>query len=144
MFRIKVERLVAKDIKTVFAALTDHDNFKQFPGVDDSIVLEAGKEARNGVGALRKIVAGPVTLFERIEGYENPVSMHYRIEKSTPIPMRHDTGQIILMQTDGKTSVSWISEGRMRIPFVGVLIDKIVERRITKVFNAILRHIETM
>ena len=142
MFNIKVERLLDKEIEAVFAALTDHANYKQFPGISDSRLLEEGREHRNGAGALRRIAAGPVTLFERITSCEEPVAMYYRIEKTTPIPMRHDRGEITLEDVDGQTRVTWISEGHMQVPLVGTLLDKVVERRITRVFEAILSYIE--
>ena len=142
MFRIKVECVLNKSIDKVFDAITDHGNYKKFPGIDDSILVEKGKSERNGEGALRIISAKPFQLTERIIHFEKPFCMKYHIEASSPIRMRHDKGEVTMQAVGDKTKVLWISEGHMDIPIVGHVFDKVVELKISRAFRAILKHIE--
>ncbi|WP_404364377.1 SRPBCC family protein [Marinobacter sp.] len=142
MFRIHVERTLDKDIDTVFEAITDHAHYDRFPGVDTSLLIEQGNQEPNGTGALRIIGAGPMKLTERITRYESPTVMHYRIEKSSPFPIAHDRGEILLKAQDTRTHVTWISEGHIRIPLIGRVLDKVVEKRFSKAFSSLLKAIE--
>jgi len=143
MFNIKVESIVEKDIGRVFDAITDHVNYKNFPGIDKSILVEEGKTEQNGEGALRVITAGLFQLTERITLFERPTRMHYHIKASSPIAMRHDKGEITLTPAGDNTHVSWVSEGHMKVPILGSLvIDRIIEMKITKSFQLILDAIE--
>lgn len=142
MFRIKVECVLDKKINAVFDAITDHANYKLFPGIDDSILVEEGSTEKNGEGALRIISAKPFKLTERITHFEKPFCMKYHIEATSPISMRHDKGEITLQASEDKTKVVWISEGHMQVPILGSILDKAIEFKIAKSFRAILKHIE--
>lgn len=143
MFRIRVERVLDKNVEEVFDAITDHANYKRFPGISDSVLLEEGKEEKNGEGALRKIVSGSFKFTERITRFEKTTNMNYHIEAMSPIPVRHDKGEITIQSVDGKTKVLWVSEGHMNVPIIGSILDKIVESKLSKAFGAILKYIET-
>ena len=142
MFRISVERVLDKSVEEVFDAITDHANYKKFPGINDSILLEEGKQEKNGEGALRKIVSGPFKFTERITRFDKPTNMNYHIEAMSPIPVRHDKGEITIQPIDDKTKVVWVSEGHMNVPIIGSILDKVVESKLSKAFGAMLKYIE--
>ncbi|MCM0612975.1 SRPBCC family protein [Marinobacter sediminum] len=144
MFHIHVERTLAKDIDTVFEAISDHGRYDRFPGVDKSVLVEEGRDEKNGTGALRIIGSGPLELTERITQFERPTTMHYRIEKSSPFSVLHTRGEITLQPDGERTRVIWISEGRMQTPLLGRLLDKVAERSFTKVFNSLLKAVERL
>ena len=130
MFKIKVERFIKNDIRSIFQILNDHENYKKFSGVENSVLLESGYEEKNGEGALRKVSLGSIEFVERIVLYEPPHRMGYIIEKSKPLPFHHDKGEINLSEEQGGTRVQWVSEGRVCIPFFGTLfLDKMVEKK---------------
>lgn len=140
MFRIRVERLIDRDIEDVFDLLTDHEGYLRFPGVSEARVVEPGHAEKNGKGALRCIGAGPLKLWERITLFERPYRMDYRIEKAKPLGMRHEVGEIHLGRESDQTRAVWISEGTMTLPLVGRwLLDRQMEKRGTRAFNAILK-----
>lgn len=142
MFHIYVERMIEKDIETVFEALSDHASYDQFAGVDRSVLVEEGHAERNGEGALRIIGAGPLELHERITGFERPVRMHYRIEKFSPFPLDHRRGEITLQRSGkGKTRVVWISSGHIKLPLAGHVLDRLAQKQFSKVFDAVLQAI---
>lgn len=143
MFHIHVERMIEKDIETVFEALSDHASYDQFAGVDKSILAEEGHAERNGEGALRIIGAGPLELHERITDFERPVRMHYRIEKSSPFRLDHRRGEITLQRSGkGRTRVVWISTGHIRLPLAGPVLDKLAQKQFSKAFASVLQAID--
>lgn len=120
MFKIKVERIVKKPINEVFEALSDHASYGLFKAVGTAKLLTEGDEERNGVGALRTVQTGAFKVWERITAFERPTHMQYQIEKSKPIKMQHNKGMIDLKDLgDGTTHVTWLSEGRIVVPFIG-------------------------
>jgi len=144
MFRIHVERTLAKDIDTVFEAISDHANYHRFPGVEKSLLVAEGSEEKNGAGALRIIGAGSLELHERITRFERPNVMHYRIEKSKPFAVEHTRGEIQLTRDGERTRVTWISEGQVKVLLVGRVFDRLAERSFTKAFNSLLKAVERL
>ncbi|MFN2360054.1 MAG: SRPBCC family protein [Marinobacter sp.] len=144
MFHIHVERVLAKDIDTVFEAISDHARYDRFPGVGKSLLVEEGQNEKNGTGALRVIGAGRLELTERITQFDRPNRMHYRIEKSSPFSVQHTRGEIVLQPEGKRTRVTWISEGRVRVPLVGRLMDRLAERSFSKAFSSLLKAIERL
>lgn len=144
MFHIHVERTLARDIDTVFEALSDHARYDRFPGVGKSVLLEKGQLETNGTGALRVIGAGPLELTERITRFNRPTVMHYLIEKSSPLPIAHSRGEITLEPRGEHTHVTWVSEGRVKVPFAGRVLDKLAEKRFSRAFASVLKAIERL
>lgn len=144
MFRVEVSEFIPRSPDFVFKALTDHDNYGQFPGVDSGQVLEPGKQDGNGTGALRVVKAGPLVLHERITGFEPGQLMTYYIERSRPLPIVHEVGEIRLSPEDGGTRVDWVSAGRIGIPVLGPVIGGVFEKKVRRAFSAMLRYIGRM
>ncbi|MDO6538274.1 SRPBCC family protein [Alteromonas stellipolaris] len=82
MFSIHVERIIDKPIDFVFAKLSDHANYAQFKGVEASNLAVEGKLAKNGLGAVREIIAGGANLHEEIVAYDPPYKLGYKVVKS--------------------------------------------------------------
>ena len=144
MFRIHVERVLGKDIGKVFEAITDHARYDRFPGVSKSLLIEEGKDEKNGTGALRVIGAGRLELTERITRFERPNRMDYRIEKSSPFLVQHTKGEIVLKPEGEQTRVIWISEGSVKVPLLGRMMDRMAERSFSKAFSSLLKAIERL
>ena len=144
MFRIHVERVLGKGIDTVFEAITAHARYDRFPGVSKSVLVEEGKDEKNGTGALRVIGAGRLELTERITRFERPNRMDYRIEKSSPFRVQHTKGEIVLKSEGEQTRVIWISEGSVKVPLVGRMMDRMAERSFSGAFSSLLKAIERL
>ena len=142
MFNIKVERIVHKPIEEVFAAIADHANYGAFPGVKSGQLIESGEKEPNGLGALRRVEVGPFTLFERIVGFQPPYLMQYKIEKASPIQFEHEIGEVKLVASGDNTLVTWKSNGHLRFPILGGLLDKIMQKQGATGFASILKAIE--
>lgn len=141
MYKVKAERTIDKPIELVFTMLTDHGNYSQFPGVKDSKLLEEGHTDINGEGALRYIDAGKMRLTERITSYTFPTRMTYHIESSEPVFIDLRKGEVTLYQEGQSTRVVWISEGNIKVPIIGPILDKIMQKQFTRAFGSILKSI---
>ena len=143
MFRIRVTRTIDRPIEEVFGELTDHEGYGRFPGVSECELLEHGEREKNGEGAYRRVRSGGFQFFERITEFEPPVRMQYRIVKSSPLPIRNERGVVDLEASGaGSTRVTWISEGRMAVPLIGRLLDRVTEKQGARAFGGILKAID--
>ncbi|MBF7073205.1 SRPBCC family protein [Glaciecola sp. MH2013] len=145
MFSIHVERTINKPIEEVFAVLSDHANYAQFKGVDASKLLIEGSEHKNGLGAVREIIASGANLHEEIVAFEPPFKLGYKIIKSSPLPYDHFLGEVTLEERDGQTHVIWRSQGRITTPLLGrFYFDKQIQKGGARAFGSILKFIANM
>lgn len=142
MFSICVERVIDKPIQAVFDALSDHENYDRFKGIEASNLIVKGGVDKNGLGAVREIVAGGANLHEEIVKYDPPYTLGYKIIKSTPLPYDHELGEVTLREEDGKTHVTWRSKGHIKIFILGTLyFDKAIQKNGSRAFGSILKQI---
>ncbi|WP_394221312.1 SRPBCC family protein [Alteromonas gracilis] len=145
MFSIHVERTINKPIQDVFAIISDHANYSQFKAIEQSNLIKEGTHEKNGLGAVREIISGGANLHEEIVAYEPPYKLGYKVIKSKPVPYDHQLGEITLKEKDGKTHVTWRSEGHITIFLLGSLyFDKQIQSVGSRAFGSILKQIESM
>src|SRR4051812_10895153 len=108
MARIDLDKSLTAPIEAVFELLTDHASYTRFRGFTKAELLREGTPDRNGVGALRLLVAGPLRFTEAITVFERPTRMDYLIRKVN-LPLEHDGGSITLLQDGAGTRVHWTS-----------------------------------
>jgi uncharacterized protein YndB with AHSA1/START domain len=145
VFSIHVERTINKPIEEVFAILSDHANYAQFKAIEQSNLLIKGKHETNGLGAVREIISGGSNLHEEIVAYEPPYKLGYKVVKSKPLPYNHQLGEITLKDKDGKTHVTWRSQGHIVIFLLGSLyFDKQIQSVGSRAFGSILKQIDNM
>ena len=145
MFSIHVERTINKPIEEVFAILSDHANYAQFKAIEQSNLLIKGKHEINGQGAVREIISGGSNLHEEIVAYEPPYKLGYKVVKSKPLPYNHQLGEITLKDKDGKTHVTWRSQGHITIFLLGSLyFDKQIQSVGSRAFGSILKQIDNL
>lgn len=143
MFGIHVTKTLNKPITEVFDLLADHANYQSFRGIKKSRLLEQGHTEVNGEGALRLIDLGSVKLTERITHFDRPNRIDYLIEKSTPLPFKHQEGSITLRSDGDKTHVEWVSRGYIDILIFGkLLFEPLFESQGAKGFASLLKQIE--
>jgi len=143
MFSIHVERTIDKPIDDVFAVISDHANYSQFKAIEQSNLIKEGAHEKNGLGAVREIISGGANLHEEIVAYEPPYKLGYKVIKSKPLPYDHQLGEITLEEKDGKTHVTWRSQGHITIFLLGSLyFDKQIQSVGSRAFGSILKQIE--
>jgi uncharacterized protein YndB with AHSA1/START domain len=144
MFNIHVERTIHKPIEQVFALLSDHEHYAQFPVCDESSLLLHGHHSKNGDGALRMVRLGRIVFEEQIHDFCEPTGFKYRITKSQPFKVDHRIGELELQSVHGGTHVVWRSQGNVPNLLFGWFIERKIERDGAKGFGAILRYIEQL
>lgn len=145
MFSIHVERTIDKPIDDVFAVISDHANYSQFKAIEQSNLIKEGAHEKNGLGAVREIISGGANLHEEIVAYEPPYKLGYKVIKSKPLPYDHQLGEITLEEKDGKTHVTWRSQGHITIFLLGSLyFDKQIQSVGSRAFGSILKQIESI
>lgn len=142
MFNVKVEKVLKKDITEVFELLAQHDNYSRFKDVSESKLLVKGQDEKNGLGALRMLNFGAIKVHERITHFERPVRLDYLVEKSSPLPIKHQLGSITLEAIDNGTKVTWISKGHIAVPVLGSWLSKKFEKQVHIGLSSILKQIE--
>ena len=141
MKTITVKRVVKAPIDKVFDLLADHANYKNFPGIKNSILVREGKSEKNGVGALREITAMGAWFLEEITHYDRPRRLDYQIVKARP-PMDHEGGSVRLAPHAEGCEVTWTTKIHIAIPLIGALLDKLVLPQLEKGLAGTLKHIE--
>lgn len=141
MQTVHVERTIKAPIEKVFDLISDHANYKDFPGVKDSELIKKGKPHKNGVGAVREIDTGAVWFQEEITAYERPVRLDYQIVKARPA-IEHRGGSVRLEATPEGTKVSWTTTLRIKIPLVGGLVTRVAAPQLGKAIGGMLKDID--
>lgn len=112
-------------IEKVFDALADHERFGQiWPGKTTRI--RDGKDSANGLGSVRKVQAGVVSLEETTVTLEKPNLIEYTITKGTPL--RNHLGRIELSTDDSGTRMHYVIRYECRFAFLGRAIKKKLEK----------------
>jgi hypothetical protein len=141
MRTITVRHTIQAPPEKIFDLLADHANYKQFPGVTGSRLLQNGKREKNGIGAVRQIDVGRARFVELITRYKRPTRLDYRIVKSFP-PVQHQGGSITLEAGAEGTLVTWTSTIRLRLPVVGGLLTPLLTAQLSKGFLHTLKAVE--
>ena len=141
MQTIVVKRTIKAPIEKVFDLISDHEGYRNFPGVRDAVLVKKGRPDKNGVGAIREIDAGTAWFREEITAYQRPSRMDYKIIKSRP-PIEHQGASVQLEKTTEGTTVTWSSTLRIRIPLIGGLITRLMAPQLSKAFAGTLKNID--
>jgi uncharacterized protein YndB with AHSA1/START domain len=141
MRTITVKHIIKAPPEKVFDLLADHANYKQFPGISNSRLLQPGKRDKNGIGAVRQIDVGRARFVELITRYKRPTRLDYRIVKSFP-PVKHQGGSITLETVAEGTAVTWSSTIQLKLPVVGGLLTPLLTAQLSKGFLHTLKAVE--
>lgn len=141
MRTVSVNRTIPAPIEKIFDLLTDHANYKQFPGILDSKLEVQGSPAPNGLGAVRYIKVKQGWFREKITAYDRPRAFTYLITE-TSLPLEHEGGTLTFKPVAGGTEVVWTSRARFTIPLIGGLVTKLFAGMLAKGFSATLKDVD--
>lgn len=105
-------------VEQAWAILADHEAMSSWgPGIKVTLTTE-GSPDRNGVGAVRRIVApGPApAIVEEITAFDPNRYLAYRALSG--VPLRDYRGEVELADHEGKTYVTYTIHADSRIPLV--------------------------
>jgi uncharacterized protein YndB with AHSA1/START domain len=116
MRTVHVEKSIAAPAGEVFEMLTDHAGYTRFRGVRSAELVREGETERNGTGAMRRLLIGPVRFEEEITGFDRPRRMDYLI-RDISIPFEHEGGTIAVEGGDERADVVWMTTFRVPARF---------------------------
>ena len=115
---IEVRQRVDAPIELVFERITDHEAMRDWPGIGGCVLIQTG-EPRNGLGAVRRVKAGGLTLDEEVVQWAPPTRYEYTIIRGLPVEHR---GAVTLSEVDGGTEVRWAVTMSSRVPLLAVTV----------------------
>jgi hypothetical protein len=142
MRTVGVTRSIPAPVEPVFDLLADHAGYERFRGIRASELMREGDPPPNGVGALRKVLIGPLRFEEEITAYERPSRLEYLIVRINS-PYVHDGGRILLQEMSGWTRVDWTSAFRVPGPLAGPQ-ERIWAYALARGFRRVLEDVERM
>jgi uncharacterized protein YndB with AHSA1/START domain len=144
MRTVQVTRSIPAPAEAVFDLLADHANYDRFRPIRRSELLRQGDPPPNGVGAMRKLLIGPLLRFEEeITAYERPWRLEYLIVRLNA-PYEHDGGRIRLAEKGGWTRVDWTSVFSVPTPLVGGIQERAWAYALARGFKRVLEDVERM
>jgi len=120
-------------IDRVFARMSDHEGMRAWPGVASAKLLTEGTP-KNGLGAVRRVVAGGLTLDEKVVAFTPPHGFDYTIIRG--LPVQH-IGRVRLRAIGGGVDVFWTIELSSRVP----LLAQVVAFALQRALGPVLRHV---
>jgi uncharacterized protein YndB with AHSA1/START domain len=140
MRSVHVTRSIPAPAEPVFDLLADHANYDRFRGIRGSELISEGKPPPNGVGAMRRVLIGPLSFDEEITAYESPSRLEYLIVRLNA-PYEHDGGRIRLAERGGWTKVDWTSSFRVPGPLGGAQ-ERVWAYALARGFRRVLEDVE--
>ncbi|HEY3191507.1 MAG TPA: SRPBCC family protein [Solirubrobacterales bacterium] len=141
MRTVRVKRTIPAPAEQVFDLLADHANYDRFRPVRRSELLTEGEPPPNGIGAMRRVLIGPLRFEEQITAYARPSRLEYLIVRINA-PYEHDGGKIRLTENAGLTTAEWTSEFRVPTPLIGGIQERAWAYALARGFRRVLEDVE--
>jgi uncharacterized protein YndB with AHSA1/START domain len=123
-------------IERVFEAVSDHERFFTGGRIESCRVIQPGREEKNGLGALREVIAASVRYVEEITVFERPNRLAYQIRECNR-PIRHEGSQLDFVARGEGTEVTWTA--RFAVPgLLGPLVTWLWRKALTREFQRLL------
>jgi uncharacterized protein YndB with AHSA1/START domain len=143
MRTVHVTRTIPAPAYDVFDLLADHANYDRFRALNASELLRQGDPPPNGVGALRRVKARPLSFDEEITTYERPSRLDYLIVRLN-VPFDHHGASIRLSPEGDATHVDWRSSFTVPTPLIGGLQESVWQAVLARGFRRVLEDVERM
>jgi uncharacterized protein YndB with AHSA1/START domain len=128
---LEIDQHFSAPPEKVFAAVTDHKRIEDWQKGTRVTIEKPGVPPPNGLGAVRKIRGGPLSMEEEVVLWDEPHAMDYRLIRG--VPLRDHLGELRFLPTpEGGTLLEY--RIRYRVPWyaggsiVGRLFGKQLER----------------
>ncbi len=135
---VRVSTRVRAPIDSVFADLTDPETMRSWPGVKRCDLIVEGSP-RNGVGAVRRITAGGVTVDEKVVRFEPPTRCEYTIVRG--LPVKH-LGSLQLSAHGDDVAIDWCVTIESRVPLFAQIMGGVLKRGLRRVLVHFKRTVE--
>lgn len=131
MYTIEIDETFDVPRNRVFALFADHGRFGKMLGAPVKRIQDSDQADPNGIGSVRKIGIGPLSLEETVIGFEPDSLIEYTITSMSPI--RNHMGRIRFEDSGkGGTRVNYTITFEDIVPFTGKVVSAALEQGIRK------------
>lgn len=127
MYTIEINETFNVPRKKVFALFADHQRFGKMLGAPVKRIKDSDQADPNGLGSVRKIGIGPLSLEETVLNFEPDSLIEYAITSMSPI--KNHLGRIRFSETpDGQTQLNYTITFEDIVPFSGKVVSVALEQ----------------
>ncbi|WP_138437697.1 SRPBCC family protein [Marinobacter shengliensis] len=127
MYTIEINETFNVPRKKVFALFADHQRFGKMLGAPVKRIKDSDQADPNGLGSVRKIGIGPLSLEETVLNFEPDTLIEYAITSMSPI--KNHLGRIRFSDTpDGQTQLNYTITFEDIVPFSGKVVSVALEQ----------------
>lgn len=117
----------------LWQVVTDHEGMGRWLGVPVKVIAAP---PGGGVGTVRRIAAGPLSIDEEVVVFEPPRRMIYRIVRGLPVRYHRGEVRISPFRDDG-SELAWEITIASGVPFLAETVSGILRRRINRGLRAL-------
>ena len=126
-YHIEINETFDVPRRKVFALFADHHRFGKMIGAPVKRIKDSDQADPNGIGSVRKIGIGPLSLEETVLSFEPDSLIEYAITSMSPI--RNHIGRILFADTaDGQTKVHYTISFEDIVPYSGKVVSAALEQ----------------
>ncbi|MBE0486994.1 SRPBCC family protein [Marinobacter sp.] len=126
-YHIEINETFDVPRRKVFALFADHQRFGKMLGAPVKRIKDSDQADPNGLGSVRKIGIGPLSLEETVLNFEPDTLIEYAITSMSPI--KNHLGRIRFSETpDGQTQLNYTITFEDIVPFSGKLVSAALEK----------------
>ena len=118
---------------------TDHVSWADWGRIGKVRLEREGTPAPNGVGCMRVISSGGISVYEEVMEFEPPRRMTYRVVRGG-LPIKNHLGEVLFEEHGRATLVTWRCRFESRIPGLGFLSRAIINKVFRDVLAALGRY----
>ncbi|BES72411.1 hypothetical protein RE428_34290 [Marinobacter nanhaiticus D15-8W] len=129
-YTIEIQEQYDLPRERVFQLFADHNQIGDILGAPVKRIKDSDQADPNGVGSVRKVGMGPISLEETVIAFEPDALIEYTVTSMSPI--RNHLGRIRFDELNGRTVVNYTIRFDDLIPFSGKVISVGLEQAIRR------------
>ncbi|PSF10728.1 SRPBCC family protein [Marinobacter fuscus] len=130
-YLIEIDEVFELPRRQVFMMFADHYRFGKLIGAPVKRIKDSLQADPNGIGSVRRVGLGPLSVEETVLGFEPDLLIEYTIISLSPL--RNHRGRIRFSETqEGHTRVHYVISFDAAIPLTGSAFRALLERRIRR------------
>lgn len=129
-YNITINQSFTAPVETVFAKLGDHEQLGDILG-GKIVRTKEGSDSINGLGSVREIKLGPVTLVEEtVTGFEPNAEIEYKITSNSPV--KNHIGRMTFSGNGNSSELHYTIDFDFGLPIGGGVVKFALENTIKR------------
>ncbi|MBN7771322.1 SRPBCC family protein [Marinobacter daepoensis] len=126
-YLIEIDETFDVPRRKAFAVFADHNRFGKLVGAPVKRIKDSDQADPNGIGSVRKIGIGPLSIEEKVLGFEPDSLIEYTITSASPL--RNHLGRILFSDAgEGRTRIQYTISFEDIVPFTGKVVGSALEQ----------------